>query len=88
MGQGLKNISRRHQTFAEENQTKSSLSRGSECLEENFQTGRVTGQLEQSQNSDDAEKLENIRILDVRDILLQKKIRIETDCRDVINNIH
>ena len=65
-----------------------SLSRGSECLEENFQTRRMTGQLEQSQNSDDAEKLENIRILDVRDVLLQKEIRVETDGGDVINHIH
>ena len=67
---------------------KSSLSRGSECLEENFQARRMTGQLEQSQNSDDAEKLENIRILDVRDVLLQKEIRVETDGGDVINHIH
>ena len=67
---------------------KSSLSRGSECLQKNFQTRRMTGQLEQSQNSDDAEKLENIRILDVGDVLLEKEIRIETDGGDVINHIH
>ena len=49
---------------------KSSLSRGSEGLQENFQTRGVTGQLEQSENPDDAEKLENIRILDVGNVLL------------------
>ena len=65
-----------------------SLSRGSECLEENFQTRGMTGQLEESQNSDDAEELKHIRILDVRDILLEKEVRIETDGGDVINHIH
>ena len=65
-----------------------SLSRGSECLQENFQTRGMTGQLEQSENPDDAEKLENVRILDVRDVLLEKEIRIETDGGDVINHIH
>ena len=67
---------------------KSSLSRGSECLQENFQTRGMTGQLEESQNSDDAEKLEHVRILDVGDVLLEKEIRIETDGGDVINHIH
>ena len=48
----------------------------------------MAGQLEQSQDSDDAEELENIRIFYVRDVLLEKEIRIEADGSDVINHIH
>ena len=48
----------------------------------------MAGQLEQSQDSDDAEELENIRIFDVRYVLLEKEIRIEADGSDVINHIH
>ena len=48
----------------------------------------MSGQLEQSQDSDDAEELENIRIFYVRDVLLEKEIRIEADGSDVINHIH
>ena len=48
----------------------------------------MAGQLEQSQDSDDAEELEDVGILDVRDVLLEKEIRIEADGSDVINHIH
>ena len=48
----------------------------------------MSGQLEQSQDSNDAEELEDVGILDVRDVLLEKEIRIEADGSDIINHIH
>ena len=48
----------------------------------------MPGQLEQSQYSDDAEKLEYVRVLDVRDILLEEEVSVEADGGDVVNNVH
>ena len=48
----------------------------------------MAGQLEQSQDSDDAEEFEDVGILDVRDVLLEKEVRIEADGSDIINHIH
>ena len=59
-----------------------------EGLQQNFKSRWMSGQLEQSQDSDDAEELEDVGILDVRDVLLEKEVRIEADGSDIINHIH
>ena len=48
----------------------------------------MTSQFEQSQDSDDAEELENIRVLYMRDILLEEQIRVEADGGHIINHVH
>ena len=72
----------------EEHQQHQLLGRGAKCLKEDFQTGGMASQFEQSQYSDDAEELENICIFYVRNVLLQEEVRVETDCCNVINHIH
>ena len=48
----------------------------------------MSGQLEQSQYSDDAEELEYVRVLDVRDVLLEEQVGVEADGGDVVDHVH
>ena len=48
----------------------------------------MSGQLEKPQYSNDAEELENIRVFDVRHVLLEEQVDVETDGRHIINHIH
>ena len=48
----------------------------------------MSRQFEEPQDADDGEELEDVRVLDVGDILLEEEVRVETDCGDVINHIH
>ena len=48
----------------------------------------MSGQLEQSQYSYDAEELENICILDVGHILLEEEVGVEADGGDVVDHVH
>ena len=72
----------------EEDQQHQLLGRGSEGLQEDLEARGMTGQLEQSEDSDDAEELEDVSVLDVRDVLLEKEIRVEADSGDIINYVH
>ena len=48
----------------------------------------MTSELEKSKYSDDAEELKHISVLDVRHILLKEEVGVETDCGNIVNNIH
>ena len=48
----------------------------------------MSGQLEKPQYSNDAEELENIRVFDVRHVLLEEQVDVETDGCHIINHIH
>ena len=48
----------------------------------------MSGQLEQSQYSNDAEELEDVRVLDVRHVLLQEEVGVEADGGDVVDHVH
>ena len=64
------------------------FSRSTKCLKKYFQPRGVASEFEKSENSDDAEELEDISILDVRHVVLEKKVCIETNSGDIVNNIH
>ena len=48
----------------------------------------MSGQLEQSQYSNDAEELEYVRVLDVRHVLLEEEVGVEADGGDVVDHVH
>ena len=48
----------------------------------------MSGQLEQSQYSNDAEELEDVRVLDVRHVLLEEEVGVEADGGDVVDHVH
>ena len=48
----------------------------------------MSGQLEQSQYSNDAEELEDVRVLDVRHVLLQEEVGVEADGGHVVDHVH
>ena len=58
------------------------------CLKQNFQSGRMSGQLEQPQNSDYAKELEYVGVLDVGEEALQHEVGVEAEGSHVVNNIH
>ena len=45
-------------------------------------------QLEQPQDPDDGEELEDVGVLDVGHVLLQKEVGVEADGGDVVNHVH
>ena len=47
----------------------------------------MSRQLEQSQNANDAEELEDVRVLDVGDEMLEDKVGVEADGGHKVNNI-
>ena len=60
---------------------------GSEGLQEDLEATGVSRQLEQSQNPNDAEELEDVRVLDVGDEMLEDKVGVEADGGHKVNNI-
>ena len=47
----------------------------------------MSRQLEQSQNPNDAEELEDVRVLDVGDEVLEDEVGVEADGGHEVNNI-
>ena len=43
-------------------------------MNQDLEAGRVTGQLEQPQDTDNGEKLENVGVLDVAEMVLQQHV--------------
>ena len=73
-----------HQEEHEEHQL---LGRGSECLEEDLEARGVSGEFEQSEDTNDGEKLQDVRILQVRSLVGQQQVDVETQCCDEINDV-
>ena len=48
----------------------------------------MAGELEQPEDPDDAEELENVRVLDVGDEMLEDEVRVETDGGHKVYDIH
>ena len=56
---------------------------GLACME-----GLVAGDFKQPYDSDDAEELKDISILNMRGNLLEEEIGVKADCCHKVNNIH
>ena len=47
----------------------------------------MASEFEQTEDSDDAEELEYVCILNVRDMLLEEKVGVETDGCNIVNHV-
>ena len=48
----------------------------------------MAGQLEQSEDANDGEKLQDIRILQVGCLVSQQQVNVETQCCDEVNDVN
>lgn len=71
----------------EEDEERQFFGRRTERLYEDFQSGRVTCQLEQSHDTDDGEELENVGVLQVGGKLLQRQVDEERQRGHVVDDI-
>ena len=71
----------------EEDQQHQLLGGSSEGLQEDLEAAGVPGQLEQPQDPNDAEELEDVRILDVGHEVLEDEVGVEADGGHEVNNI-
>ncbi len=62
----------------EEDEQHQLFGRGAERLEQDLQSGRVAGQLEQPQDPDDGEELQDVRVLQVGGHLSKHQVNVET----------
>ncbi len=60
---------------------------GPERLDENLEARRVTGQLEQPEDTDDGEELEDVGVLQMRGHLLEDEVDVEAHRGHVVNDI-
>ena len=47
----------------------------------------MSGKFEQSEDTNDGEKLQDVRILQVRSLVGQQQVDVETQCCDEINDV-
>ena len=76
-----------HAKDEEEHEQHQLLGGGSEGLQEDLEPAGVSGQLEESQDPDDAEELEDIRVLDVGDEVVEDEVGVKADGGHKVNNI-
>ena len=48
----------------------------------------MAGELEQPEDPDDREELEDVGVLDVRDMLLEEEVGVEADGGHVVDHVH
>ena len=58
-----------------------------ECVDEDLQAGRVTGQLEQPQDPNNGEEFQNVCILDVFEVILQQHVAVKAQGGDEVNPV-
>ena len=71
----------------EENEEHQLLGRGPEGLDQDLESGRVSGQLEEPQDSDDGEELEHVGVLQVGGQLLEHQVDVEAERGDVVDDV-
>ena len=72
----------------EEHQQHQLLGGGAEGLQQDLEAAGVSRQFEEPQDADDGEELEDIRVLDVGDQMLEDEVRVETDGGHKVYDIH
>ena len=72
----------------EEDQQRELLGGGAERLDEDLEAGRVTGELEQSHDTYDAQELEDVGVLQVGGETLQRQVQVEAQRGDHVDQVH
>ena len=72
----------------EEDEKHQFFGRSSERLNENLQTWRVSGELEQSQDSNDGEKLQHVGFFQMGSHLLKYQVDVKAQGSDVVNYVN
>ena len=76
-----------HPKHEEEDEEGELLRTRLECVDEDLQAGRVTGQLEQPQDPNNGEEFQNVCILDVFEVILQQHVAVKAQGGDEVNPV-
>ena len=76
-----------HAQDQEEDQQRQLLGACLESMNQYFQSWRVSSELEESEDADDGEELEDVRVLNVSKVVLEQGITVEADGGHEVNPV-